>query len=351
MTSESPKRLALGIDGGGTKCDAVLVDEHGAVLGYGRSGSTQALYVGREAAIRARLEAATSALGDYRPDHLYVTGMWRRASENLDSQVGKIHFVEGHELTMGLAMALQTCGILVLSGTGAFAACRKENGEFVHFDGLGPYLGDYGSGYQIGLHGMRAAMASSWSDVRKTVLAETVPEILGVPDLHGVFNLVYTEHISRTQTASVARAVIRAADQGDAVARRIILQAADDMFATLADVIGRMDLYQSDYAMVASGGIAQTCELYWDRVSERALELAPNLRPIRPRVRPCVGGALLALKKMGVEWTPELLARIEETHRPFLDQHDQPRDASPQELSSNISLEYTPHGPRIKGAE
>ena len=63
------------------------------------------------------------------------------------------------------------------------------------------------------------------------------------------------------------------------------------------------------------------------------------------------GGALLALKKMGVEWTPELLARIEETHRPFLDQHDQPRDASPQELSSNISLEYTPHGPRIKGAE
>jgi hypothetical protein len=31
-----------------------------------------------------------------------------------------------------------------------------------------------------------------------------------------------------------------------------------------------------------------------------------------------VGGALLALKEMGVEWTPELLERIIATQEPYL---------------------------------
>jgi N-acetylglucosamine kinase-like BadF-type ATPase len=312
------ERLALGVDGGGTKSDAVLIDESGNILGWGRGGTGQSLWAGRDAALENYSEAIRDALGDRYPSDLWVAGLYERVLDRLDLKDTEVHFVHAGELTRGLATALETHGILVLSGTGAFVSALTESGEHVTFDGLGPTLGDRGSGHQIGLMGMRAAMTSSWGPERKTVLEELVPRALGVTNTNEMFNLVYYEQIGRSRIASAARAVIQAAEEGDRIARGIVLEAADDISETLADVVHRLLLEDSDCALVASGGIAQSCGMYWERVRERALGIAPNLRPVQPRVRPCIGAALIALKSMGVEWTPELLACIEETQQPFL---------------------------------
>ncbi len=315
-------RLALGVDGGGTKSDAVVVDEQGTVLGWGRGGTGQMLWAGRDAALENYSEAVRDALGGLRPSHLWVAGLHGRILDRIGLEETEVHDVSAGELSRGLATGLVAHGILVLSGTGSFVAGLKENGEHLTLDGLGPVLGDRGSGYQIGLMGMRAAMSASWGPERATVLEESVPRGLGVATTNDVFNLVYYEQINRSRIASAARSVIRAAEEGDRIAREIVLQAANDISETLADVIARMNLRESDCALVASGGIAQTCRMYWERIRERAHAVAPNLRPVRPRVRQCVGAALLALREMGVEWTPDLLARIEETQKPFLDELD-----------------------------
>ena len=313
------ERLALGVDGGGTKSDAVLINEHGSVLGWGRGGTGQILWAGRDAALENYSEAVRTALSDRQPGELWVAGLYGRVLDRLGLGETGVQFVRADELTRGFASALETHGILVLSGTGAFVSALTESGESVTLDGLGPVLGDHGSGYQIGLMGMRAALSASWGSQRATALEQTVPRELGVTTTNDVFNLVYMEQIGRSRIASAAKAVIQAADDGDRIAREIVLQAADDIVTTLGDIIVRMHLEDSDYALVASGGIAQSCRMYWDRVCESALAIAPNLRPIQPKVRPCIGAALLALKEMGVSWTQELLARIEETQQPFLE--------------------------------
>lgn len=313
-TTSSEGQLALGVDGGGTKSDAVLVDESGSVLGWGRAGSAAGFYVGTEAARASCVEAVRAALAEACPRDLWVAGLSKYIFDEAGVSIPQTHFVRADEITMGLAAALETHGIVVLSGTGAFVAGIAETGARAHLDSLGPVLGDYGSGYQIGLMGMRAAMASSWTAERHTVLERLVPEQLGVDDLRGVFNLAYVQHVGRAHTASAAEAVVRAAEDGDAVARKIILQAADDISDVLADVIHRLHAEEADYALVASGGIAQGCEMYWSRLCERALEMAPNLRPVCPKIPPCVGAALIALREMGVPWSQELVSRIEETH-------------------------------------
>lgn len=350
MPSECEK-LALGVDGGGTKSDAVLIDETGAVLGWGRSGTGQAFWAGRHGAREAYAEAIREALGEYQPEKLWAAGTYEHIFESLGLSGLKAHFVPAGELTRGLATALQTYGLLVLSGTGSFVGGLTETDKHVTLDGLGPVLGDHGSGYQIGLTGMRAAVASSWSPERRTSLERLVPQMLGVGTPGDLFDLVYGKHIVRSRIASVARAVVRAVEEGDAIARRIILQAADDISDVLADVIRQLRLEESDCALVASGGIAQNCEIYWTRVCERALEIAPHLTPMRPKVRPCVGAALLALKAMGVSWTEELLSRIEETQQPYLAAlEDRPADDIPGENGQGkISIEYTPHGPMLQG--
>ena len=310
------KHLALGVDGGGTKSDAVLVDETGSVLALGRGGSVHSLYVGSHAAYENYAESIRAALKGRKPDALWVAGVAQRIFEHAGVEIPELHFVHAHEHTMALAMALETHGIVVLAGTGSFVAAIGKEGYLLTLDGLGPVLGDYGSGYQIGLTGMRAAMSSSWSPERKTALETLVPRELEVTTLHDIFDLVYSQHIGRSRIASVAKAVVRAAEDGDAIAREIILEAADDISDVLTDLVRRVGLEDCDWPMVASGGIAQNCEMYWGRVCERALGIAPRLRPIRPRVRPCVGAALLALREMGVPWTQGLLARIEQSQYP-----------------------------------
>jgi hypothetical protein len=41
-------------------------------------------------------------------------------------------------------------------------------------------------------------------------------------------------------------------------------------------------------------------------------------------MQPVVGGALLALREMGVAWTPELLERIIETQQPLVEKVEAP---------------------------
>ncbi len=345
------KILALGIDGGGTKSDAVLVDEQGNVLGWGRAGTGQALWAGREGAQESYTEAIREALGDIRPSELWIAGLYEGIFNRMEFPSTQAHHVHAGELTRGLATALRTHGILVLAGTGSFVAALTESSEHITFDGLGPVLGDYGSGYQIGLAGMRAAMAASWGDERQTSLETLVPQELGVDTVRDVFNLVYMQHIGRSRIASAAKAVQRAANQGDYIARRIILQAADDISDVLADVVRRLHLEESNCALVASGGIAQNCSMYWSRVCDRALEIAPSLQPIQPKVRPCIGSALLALQAMGVPWSQELLTRIEETQQPFLAALEGRPEQFPDYEPGGIRLEYTQQGPMLKRDE
>ena len=310
-------RLALGVDGGGSKVDAILVDETGTVLGWGRSGSAAGVYVSLSDARKAYDEAIHAAMGSYRPHTLWISGIPKYGFEGVGIAAPESHFVDAGEVARALASALETYGLVVLSGTGAFVSGITETGESVHLDSLGPILGDHGSGYQIGLMGIRAAMAASWSPKRQTILEQVVPRALGVNSTSDIYKLVYIEDIGRSGIASVAKAVATAAEQGDAIARKIILQAADDIADVLADVIDRLGARDADYALVASGGVAQGSRLYWDRVCERALEIAPRLRPVQPRIPPCAGAALLALKAMGVLWSHGLLESIESSSRRY----------------------------------
>lgn len=311
------ERLVIGADGGGSKCDVMLLDECGNVLGWGRGGSTAAMYCGMEAALACYTDAVHQAMGDYRPRELWIAGMLVSEFEAAGMEVPIKHEIPAHEMSMGLAMAMEPYGILVLSGTGSFVYARTETGEDVHLDSLGPVLGDHGSGYQIGLNGIRAACAANFSPRRTTILKDMVPKEMGVERPMDIYDLVYHQQIGRRTIATAGKAVVEAAEMGDGIAREIILEAANDISEVLYDVIDRLGAADKDYALVASGGIAQNSPLFWSRVCERAYEIAPKLRPIQPKIKPCGGAALLALKAIGVPWTKDLLERIEQTQERF----------------------------------
>nr|WP_276617601.1 BadF/BadG/BcrA/BcrD ATPase family protein [Streptomyces coryli] len=123
-------------------------------------------------------------------------------------------------------------GVVVSAGTGA-VAMWSDGQRCVRVDGLGPILGDHGSGADIGRAGLRAAFSAAEGRGPATALVEPARQHLGGLGLDGARRL----HASSSPTELVsafAIAVLRAAGEGDAVAAEIAARAADALATSAA---------------------------------------------------------------------------------------------------------------------
>lgn len=314
-------RYVLGVDGGGTKCDAVLMDDTGVVVGWGRGGSTHGLYVGSEAATNSVKTAVRGATAQASADIARIAGCVPYANFNewLERPPDADAFVPAGEPALGFATAMATRGILVLSGTGSFVYGLTADGRSRHEGGHGPIIADEGSAHHIGILGVRAAFSARYSARRRTSLAKAVPRGMGVEKLHDVFRLLYVDNIGRSGIAAVAKTVNQEAEAGDEVARGVLMRAATELGELLVEVIQELEMQDSDDLMVATGSVAQGSRIFWQTLCDIALAVAPNLRPVQPRIRPVVGACLIALRDIGVKWDDALMQRIVDTQQPFLD--------------------------------
>jgi len=311
-------RYALGIDGGGTKCEAALLDARGAVVGWGRGGPIHGYYDPPELIAGSYLEAIGRAVRGVREAELWVAGHVP-PEEVLAQAVGETGRVSARlparEEDTAFASTQVEWGLVVLSGTGSFVHGRTRDGRDLHLGGLGPVLGDYGSAYAIGLAAIRAAYASDWTAPRRTTLAEAVPRALEVSELKDVFRLAYVEQITRRRIATVARAVDEQAEAGDRIATDILQHAADELADTAVDLIGELQMGELEFPLVLIGGVAHGSRMWRERLLARLASVAPHARPLLPQIPPAAGAALLALRGMGVEWSAEVIAHITETYR------------------------------------
>ncbi len=315
----------LGVEAGGTRSEALLADWSGRILCHGRcsfddpeagrgpGGSGRSDESMRAAVRRALGEprvsefpgaeretqrnpgSMRSAVGQ--PETLYVIGRSRLPEGSLPQSLeGSARYCPVREQDGPLALADTDSGLVVLSGTGAFVYGRRPDGRERMFDALGPLLGDAGSAFDIGLRALRAVGRASWHPRHATSLVEPLMEACAqYAGNGGQFNLVgyMLQHRDRSEIASLARIVDAHAEAGDAVARRVLSEAADAISETLADVVDALDLRRAALPMVAAGSVARRSRVFWARVCERAHSIAPDLSPIVPDL-PDVVGIMLA---------------------------------------------------------
>ncbi|MGD9497421.1 MAG: N-acetylglucosamine kinase [Armatimonadota bacterium] len=314
-------RYVLGVDGGGSKCDAVLLAEDGTVVGWGRGGPTSVWYDTPEVIEASYADAVSGALAGVRGVRLWLSGHCR--SPQARQAIKAAGEVTGRsfagESEVAYAAAREQWGLIVLAGTGSFVHLLTRDGRTRHAGGLGPVLGDYGSAHEIGLRGLRAAFSSEWLASRRTSLREAIPAALGVEALRDVFHLVYEAHaLNRRAIAALARTVDREAEGGDAIAIQCIRGAADELAELAVEVVAEMGVGDEELPVIASGSVARHSRIWWEHVCARIAAAAPRMRPIIPPVPPVVGAALVGLSAMGVTITDELMARIVQTQQRFL---------------------------------
>ncbi len=225
----------LGIDGGGTRTRASIVDGE-RVLAFAENGSIKRLRVGAEVAetnLRSLLKDvfAQAGLHGVKAASAGVASATMPGVKEWITAVFDDFDVERSEVVGDEVIALDGAfkggpGILQIAGTGSNCIGRAPDGGRESAGGWSSRLGDEGSGYWIGLHAVRRGL-NALDREQPTRILETVGEIWGTKTIEELVNL--GDSTPGPDFAALAPAISQLAEEGDAVALGVLQQAATDL--------------------------------------------------------------------------------------------------------------------------
>jgi glucosamine kinase len=277
----------LGIDGGGTKTDAVVVDAEGRVVWRERTGGLDPTAGSEWEVLLDELSRKAgpvdhAALG--LPYHGEIADITRR-QQRVAVQVFGASVLVANDVALAFEGALAGGeGVLVLAGTGSMAWARGPVGPH-RVGGWGDMFGDEGSAYWIGREAL--ALISRTLDGREAAagFAEAMLRRIGISA--GDLSAWAYGPAPRTRIAGLAAEVSALAQAGDAKAQGLMRAAGEELGLlgrTAARLCGTADRWSFAGGVMADPAVLAT------------LTAAMGSPPIPP-VLPPVGGAVLAAAK------------------------------------------------------
>lgn len=260
---ESPSSLFLGVDGGGSKTLAIIVDAAGHEQGRGVAGSSNHEAVGLEQAVAAILHAARQAASSARAK-LPLTGAWlglagvdqpqhREALlPHVRTLAHTLRITNDAELVLS-ALPHQV-GVALISGTGSIALGRDAHGKLARVGGWGHVLGDEGSGYAIGRAALQHAVRTADGRESAALLLERILTFWDLKAPGQLFTRVY-QPFDKTAIAALAPLVLALAREGDPVARHIELRAARELALAVATVANTLQFPPGPLPLAFGGGV------------------------------------------------------------------------------------------------
>ncbi len=283
----------LGIDAGGTKTVCLLADERGVILSEGRGPGANLHTAGELAVEKVLHEVMETAIGDRaivpaaiclgiagvdREDEAQtVRGIMRRIGHK--SRV----LVVNDALIALVAGAQDAPAILINAGTGSIVYGRNADGDAARAGGWGHMIGDEGSGYWIGREALAAVMRASDGRGPATQLTREILTHFKVEDESRLPRIVYKRDVPRSSVAALGPIVQRVAEEGDAVATRILEHAAEELVLAARSVASRLEMRVRVVPWLA------------DELPLRLAEVAPRCQVQILREEPAVGAVWLAL--------------------------------------------------------
>jgi N-acetylglucosamine kinase-like BadF-type ATPase len=193
------------------------------------------------------------------------------------------------------AGARDSPAVVIISGTGSIVYGRNASGEAARAGGWGHMIGDEGSGYWIGREALSAVMRAFDGRGPATRLTAAILSHLNVNDESRLPRIVYDREVPRMTVAAVGPMVQEAADQGDAVARRVLERAVDELVLAAQSVASRLEMRGDEFTFFLSGGAFRAVPWLAAELSRRLVEVAPRCQVEMLDEEPAVGAVWLAL--------------------------------------------------------
>ncbi len=255
--------FAVGVDGGGSKTLAVVVDGWGNECGRAVAGSSNHTGVGIEQAVRhiySAVEEAVRQAGCALPlssAWFGLAGVDRRDDYDLllpylQPLARDIRLTNDAELVLsGLP---GTVGIALIAGTGSIALGRDTRGTMARSGGWGHIIGDEGSGYDLGRRCLQTVARATDGRGQATMLVDMLLKHWQLDDASGMIGKVYGVS-DKTVIASLSALVFEASRNGDEVACAIVDDAAQELALAAMAVRNMLDFAGRQVALALGGGL------------------------------------------------------------------------------------------------
>ena len=300
------RQLVAGVDGGGTRTRAVILDGS-RVAGEGEAGPSNPLRVGISSgvsAIRDAIDRACAAALIQRDD-LVAVGIGLAGVRRQDIRT-RMHDVlvetlgvETIELVSDGDIALYGAtdgqpGVVIISGTGSISVGVNRHGKRVYAGGWGPVAGDEGSGSWIARRALQSVARATDGRGPQTELAEAACEYFQVATAEDLSTAIYAPTITNDRIAGFSRSVIAAAETGDSVALGILDEAGMELGKAAVAVIRKLKMEQDRFQVAFVGGVFAAGELIIAPLREQVMRVARKAFIGQPSFSPTVAAGRMA---------------------------------------------------------
>lgn len=305
----------LGIDVGSSKTHALIADETGKCVGFGKAGGGNHQSVGYEALTTVLQKSFAEACQSSGVERGQIMGAgFGVAGFDFPSERGA-HLQAIHRL--GISCPLEVVndganglisgtshgiGVNVTAGSGINARGRNRDGKEGRIVGNGIEFGEYGGAIEIVFRAMQFVNYAWIKRIPPTKLTQIFVEAMGATDemdlMEGLSNKQY--HLF----PSLAIDIANAAREGDAAASEVMRWSGEELGWIAISVARQIEMENEEVEIVQSGSVFEAGDVITEPMCRIIEQHLPKAKMIRLDGPPVVGPLMLGMQMVAMDPYP-----------------------------------------------
>jgi N-acetylglucosamine kinase-like BadF-type ATPase len=298
----------LGIDVGSSKTHALIVDETGQCVGFGKAGGGNHQGVG--------YERLASVLKDSFDGAMKMSGVDQADIAGAGFGVAGFDFPSDHEghlkaiSALGLSCPVEVVndgmngllagaahgiGVNVTAGSGTNCRGRGRDGREGRIVGNGTDFGEYGGAIEITARALQYVNHAWIKRIAPTALTKIFLEATGAKNevdlMEGLSNAQY--HLFPLMAVEI----IKAAQAGDSAACEVIEWSGTELGWLAVAVARQIGMENEEVEIIQSGSVFEAGEIIMKPMRELVLKHCPRAKLIRLDGPPVVGAVILGMEQ------------------------------------------------------
>ncbi len=307
-------KYVIGIDGGGTKSVINIADLNGKIISRGLGGPTNIKSASLDevhTVLKELMENAVSKSGLLIDDCASVcigtAGVHELKGESDVAALIKSIGIKGNVIVTNdaeIVLAAESKdveGVVLIAGTGSIAYGIDRYRKRYRSGGWGHILGDEGSGYYIGLEGIKAALKCYDGREPYTELLPMLEQEMGVLNVEGMVDRIYKKDLKKSEIAYYSKTVNKAFENGDKKAEEILQNSSSELFMLVDAVIKAMKYENVSTTVVVNGSVIVKNNFIFNSFTNLAKDKYPLINIKKLSKEAAYGASRIALKALKIQ--------------------------------------------------
>lgn len=301
----------LGIDGGGSKTEFIIIDEKANIMARHCLGSSYYLQIGISGLEKLLFEGvcATIERANINLEQISFAFFGMPAfgeDANIEQRLAKLpssflsvdKYICGNDMICGWAGSLACAdGINIVAGTGSIAYGENGN-KAARAGGFGELFGDEGSAYWIGIQTLNYFSKMADGRLPKTSLYKLICDYFSLSNPLDICAVTMgPPQMSRDEIAGISKLTFEALKADDECAKSIFCAAALQLSQIIDAVANQLDFALGNQICLSySGGVFKSGEAILKPLEQFLSKTNKNYFLQPPKFSPVIGAALYAAK-------------------------------------------------------